>query len=212
MPLDAAKGSIADSMRSYFRLTGRIPTRVDELIVPTATVQRLDLPPWRAAPIRGSVFTESAAVAAEQSAVAVSLPVASPGQFIVRRVRTMQDTAGAELSVSCILTSVATINATLTNFGATQRHEQMSKGNLSSLISQPTGVEWWIGSDPAQISGFELWRLRVSTGGTSPPVDEWWPQLVIPGGGALCMQARTANRLCRIGVEFDYYPDSTPIA
>lgn len=211
MPLDSAKGSVADAMRSFFRLTGRIPTRVDELIVPTAQIVQLNRQPWRANPIRGSVFVESAAVAAEQSAVAVTLPTASPGQFIVRHVRVMQDTTGVELSYSCILSGLTTISATLTNFGATQKHEQLSKASTAALVSQPTGVEQWLGSDPAQISGIEVWRLRVSTGGTSPPVDDWYSELVIPGGSGLVVQARTVNRLARVGVEFEYYPDAPPL-
>lgn len=212
MPLDSAKGQVADSLRSFFRLTGRIPTRVDELVVPTARVAELDRPPWRSAPLRGSVVAEAAAVAAEQSAVAISLPAAAPGQFVLRHVRVMQDTGGVELSYSVLLTNITTINATLSNFGSTQKHEQRSRTKLLTLIDDPTGCEWWIGSDPAQIPGFELWRLRVSTGGTSPPVDDWYSQVVVPNAGAICVQARTVNRLARVMFEFEYFADAPPVA
>lgn len=212
MPLDSSKGAIADSLRSFFRLTGRIPTRVDELVVPTARVAELDRMPWRSAPVRGAFYNESANVAAEFSAVGIGLPPTAPGQFVVRKVRVVQGTGGAALSYSMIVCSWAAAVATLTDFGAIQKTEQLSKNLLIANTSDAQGPHQLIGSDPSILLGSEAWRLRVEAAGTSPPVDQWDGEICIPNGGALCVWARTVNITARVAISSDYYSDSAPVA
>lgn len=212
MPLDSNKGQIADALRSFFRLTGRIPTRVDELVVPVVQVAQLYDPPWRSSPIRGSVYAETAAVAAEYGYIAVALPPGATGQFVVRKVRVIQGTAGAALTHSLTLMSHAAIAATLTDTGTVQKTEQLNKTTLAAGAAESTGVRYFIGTDPTLGLGLELWRLRIEAAGTSGPVDEWSGLIVIPNGGGLAVSARTVNVVIRVAIEIEYYPDSVPIA
>lgn len=212
MPLDSSKGAIADSLRAFFRLTGRIPTRVDELVVPTASVARLDLAPWRSSPVRGMFYNEAAAVAAENAMVGVGLPPTNPGQFEVTAVRVVQGTAGAALSYSVILWNWAAAVATLTDAGAISKVEQLSKGTLINNSSDPCGVHQLNGTDPGIPFGTELWRLRVEAAGTSPPIDEWRGSIMVPNGGAVVVVARTVNIIARVAIDVAYYPDAAPVA
>lgn len=212
MPLDSSKGSVADALRSYFRLTGRIPTRVDELVVPTAVVAQLGDPPWRSSPIRGSVYAETAAVAAEYGYIAAALPPGATGQFVARRIRVIQGTAGAALTHSVTLMSHAAIAATLTDTGSIQKTEQLNKTTLVAGSAESTGVRYFVGTDATLGLGLELWRLRVEAAGTSGPVDEWAGSIVVPNGGGVAVSGRTVNQVIRVAIEVDYYPDSVPIA
>ena len=211
MPLDSSKGQIADSLRSFFRLTGRIPTRVDELVVPTARVAELDRAPWRSGPIAGSFYNESANVAAEFSAVGVGLPPTAPGQFVVRKVRVVQGTAGAALSYSMIMCGWAAAVATVTDFGAIQKIEQLSKNLLITNVGDASGPHQLIGSDPSILLGSEVWRLRVEAAGTSPPVDQWDGFIAIPNGGALLVWGRTVNITARVAITVEYFPDAKEV-
>jgi len=47
MPLDIQVGDLADRARRFMRLVGRIPFRLDETVVPVATLGALDQPPYR---------------------------------------------------------------------------------------------------------------------------------------------------------------------
>lgn len=47
MPLVTQQGKVADRLRRFFKLRGRAGTSVDEVVVPTAPITQLNLPPWR---------------------------------------------------------------------------------------------------------------------------------------------------------------------
>jgi len=86
MPLDIQQGEVADRLRKFFRLSGRIPATLDETVVPVAILQSLDQPPWRLTAQRGAAYIIKTLVAAEQLAIAVQHPLAVSGRTVVDKV------------------------------------------------------------------------------------------------------------------------------
>lgn len=95
MPLVTQQGEVADRLRSFFRLTGRIPSTLDETVVPIAQVQNLDAAPWRLTTVRWMTNRGVAAVAADQGFAGVMLR--RPGAAVVEDVW-VRNVTGAALT------------------------------------------------------------------------------------------------------------------
>jgi len=104
MPLEVQSGDVADRLRRFFRLVGRIPTALDETLVPTAVLQNLDQPPWRSGPTDFEAWVVKGATAAELSAVGLTHPPALGGRTVVERI-TVRNDGGAAALYSFTITS-----------------------------------------------------------------------------------------------------------
>jgi len=107
MPLDIQTGEVADRLREFFRLAGRIPSTLDESVIPVAVLQNLDQPPFRGpAAVDFTGWVIKAATAAELSAVGLGFPIGAGGKAVVNQIVIRNDGAAAAL-FGITLTSIS---------------------------------------------------------------------------------------------------------
>lgn len=96
MPLPIQSGDLADRLRRFFRLSGRIPSALDETVVPVALIQDLGEPPWRgpAAASDFSISLTTVAVAATRAYATIKQPAGGGGRTVIERL-TFWNTAAA---------------------------------------------------------------------------------------------------------------------
>lgn len=80
MATDVGTGTVADRLRNFLRLTGRIPLKMDEMVVPVVNAQQLDQPPWRTADQNwGCELTSATPAAGFFACAGVELPARAAG-------------------------------------------------------------------------------------------------------------------------------------
>lgn len=80
MATDIGTGSVADRLRNFLRITGRLPLKLDEMVVPVMVGQQLDSAPWRTSDQNFAAMLTSATPAAGFfAAVGVELPIRVSG-------------------------------------------------------------------------------------------------------------------------------------
>lgn len=94
MPLTSQQGDVADRLRNFFRITGRIPSSVDEVVVPTANIQDLDQPPFRSKVVNFGGNAGRAATPLNSTHAGIILR--RPGVAVVKRVWIRNQTAGVQ--------------------------------------------------------------------------------------------------------------------
>lgn len=97
MPLTIQHGELADRIRAFFRITGRIPSQFDENIVGAAIVEDVSKPPYR--PLGGVADFGSQpispATAAEQNGAGIYVPAAlKVGAAVVDNIVFVNSSAG----------------------------------------------------------------------------------------------------------------------
>src|SRR5687768_1210512 len=111
MPQPIQAGTVADRLRNFLNLTGRIPVQMDENVVPVANVQSLGEPPWRTEDVDCFAYASSPAVAARFGMVAFRMPAGATGALVIRRVviASGATTHGASLAIWSNVENEATI-------------------------------------------------------------------------------------------------------
>lgn len=103
MPLETQQGEIASRLRNFFKVTGRIPSTLDEVVVPVSSVARLDQPPYRAQVVDFGSQPISPATAAEQNGAGIYVPAAlKKGAAVVDGIGFV-NSSGANQSFAVIL-------------------------------------------------------------------------------------------------------------
>jgi hypothetical protein len=98
MPLDSQNGSVADRLRNFFRITGRIPSPVDETVVPTANLVDLDGPPWRTTDENFQTSALNAQpVAAQFGYAGVYMPRNTLGVAVIKQIQLINATAAVQI-------------------------------------------------------------------------------------------------------------------
>jgi len=97
VPLDTQNGSVADRLRNFFKLTGRVPAPLDDVVVPVANLVDLDGPPWRTADENWSTSAlTQPALAANVSYAGVWMPRGMKGVAVVKQVVLENEDAAAQ--------------------------------------------------------------------------------------------------------------------
>lgn len=100
MAIDVGSGNVADRLRNFLRLTGRIPLKMDEMVVPVVVGQQLDQPPWRTADqnFAATVVTSPAPAAGFFAIAGVEMPNGASGVARVTQI-TIRSNIAAEYSI-----------------------------------------------------------------------------------------------------------------
>jgi len=195
MPLETQFGEVADRLRSFFKITGRIPSQLDEVLVPVAQVVDIGAPPYAIDPVLFQVRNTSAAVAAKNSALAIALPESASGTMVVDRVHV--EGGAAAFSASLILDNYTLLVAAgLVDFGPITRINGLSQRTLAANVVQSTVPTILIGSNAAVHTGFEVERAVQLINTDSQMLGPW----VLPPGGALALWCNNLNNA--IGASF----------
>jgi hypothetical protein len=161
MPLVTQQGSVADRLRNFFRVTGRIPAGLDETVVPVANIQYLGEPPWRTQDADFAVHGNVAAVAAVNSHIGVVMPGRTNGVAVVQEVSVRNNTAAtAEYSLLFVAGAEAFADfAVITPSLNTERPDPFNSGSAFG-----TTVPNLAGFTTLPLAGFELARLAALPG------------------------------------------------
>lgn len=206
MPIEIGRGEIANRLRRFLDIRGRIPTKLDENVVPVSLLASTDEPPWRRSPILWADWQQQGPTAGERSFVMVGLPVAPTGIFSVDRVYVMSDTLAAATDASLVMHAFATVLATGADMSPqARRYEQLSPAAITNNAAQPSGIIMAIGSDAAgPLLGAEIDRHILTVAQPWTVFEGPW---YVPAGGCITAWIRTANVLCQAGFYGRYWPD-----
>jgi hypothetical protein len=212
MPLDIGHAEIANRLRRLLRIRGRIPTRLDENVIPTVAIGSSDRPPWRQSPVIFADMNTAGAVAAENSAIAATLPASDLGVMVIWRIWADGVGNAASANVSLIMHSHAALLAELSDFSPQlRRYENLDPALIISNTAQASGVHMLVGSIPSAsypLLGAEIDRARLpgAAVGSETRVVFQGPY-VIPAGGGLYIARTSANESLTAGFYGEYYPD-----
>lgn len=203
MPMTSQFGEVADRLRSFFKITGRIPSTVDEVVVATASVANIGDPPYALEPVLFQFRNVSAAVAVKNSAIAVATPESATGTMIVDRIHI--EGGAAAFSASLILDNYSLlVTAGLTDFGPITRINGLSQATLRANVVQSTVPTVLIGSAAAPHVGFEVERSVLAVNTDIQLLGPW----VLPPGGALAVWCNTVNLAVGASFKGRYFPQT----
>lgn len=207
MPQPIQQGTVADRLRNFLRLSGRIPVQLDENVVPIVNVQDLSQPPWRTQDVDFGVNVNGAAVAAVNTHVGLEVPVGIPGVAVVDTIY-FQNSTGAAVAYS--ITVGVRVGAGYTLQGTCYNTELIDPGSAGAAIAT-VPVEFFDFST-APIVGQEICRVMVPIGGS----------VIIPTrvslrgrygssadiGQCLMVANRTVNLAANVSFRGTYYPQA----
>lgn len=212
MPLVSQQGEVADRLRRFFRITGRIPSGVDETVVPVANLQSLDSPPWRLAPRNFGAFVETAAAVALNSYAGIHMLFGTPGACVIRDIW-IRNSAAAFENFSIFLVADAETVATYALGAQVPNTEDINPGPAGAVqaLLPPARATFTVAPLPF---GIEIWRGLVSLGSLLHV--QLRREVVLRGTGfgagqvsqGLFVACRTVN--VTVGASFagTYYPDA----
>jgi hypothetical protein len=162
VPLEINEPEVADRLRRFFRTTGRIPTKLDETIVPVGLIGDLSETPYRLRAGNGVGAVTVVGAAGLTSYGAINHPVALRGATVVRQIIIRNSTAGAlNYAVSMVSADYVTGQIS-TDFLADVEHNppptaaNQTPGRLPVVIS--TGRAF-------PLPGLEIASVGVAAGG-----------------------------------------------
>lgn len=201
MPLEIQSGDIAERLRRFFRLTGRVPTALDETIVPVAVLASLDRPPWRQAPTDFEVHTTKGATAAELSAIGLTHPSALGGRTVVERITLRNDGAAA-----AVYSFTITSSSYVLGFAGRAQAPDVERMPLPSTGNAAIGqlgiyiASWHTGG--AQV-GTQIGHFSVPAGDTRvAPL-----RVTLAPGWILMVWQEVVNTGLRVAFGGTYYPE-----
>jgi|GEM_PF-6731893 len=212
MPLVTQQGEVADRLRRFFRIAGRIPSTVDETVVPTVNLQALDRPPWRLTARNGAVYTETAAAAGLNSFAAVQMTFGSPGVLVVSDCWIRNNDLTLR-SFSLFLVANAEAVAGFAAGAQLADLENMNPGTAGATVARLPPRAASFSTTPLPF-GTEIWRGNIA------PEAHYHLRLrrevVLRGDGyglgkvsqSLCVACRTVNLSAAMTVHGTYYPDA----
>lgn len=202
MPLDIQSGELADRLRRFFRLTGRIPTVLDETLVPTVNVQDLDQPPWRSRSNDACAAVAISAVAAEVNACAIAMAPAASGRFVLDSILVKNTTAAIrDLSIAYLTTAFVTGIQNVVqvpNVEVPGPFQPVAPGVLPRLgLTTCTYHQ-------ATVNGEIIGRISVPIGETF----RWENRLTLMPGWQIAVWHETVNQDLRVTFHGTHYPDA----
>lgn len=163
MPLDVQSGELADRLRRFFRLTGRIPAQIDEVTVPVANVQNLDVAPYRSRVHAGGNHVVGAAVALANTVAGIRVPApraaGSTGVFVVQKIIVRNANAGVQDYLIGLTDDATPIN-------------QVAGAFLLDLDQTP---------DQGAVSGVSRIGVQVLSGTITPLAIQEITRVTVPG-------------------------------
>lgn len=209
MPIDVNRGEIANRLRRFLDIRGRIPTRLDENVVPVVQLASVDDAPWRQSPITWAGWVSQPSVALLNSFVAVTLPRADFGIFSVDRVAVDNLSGSTAASISLILNAESNTVAEGTDLGPIwQRVENLNQPLLLLPASQPVGLHQVIGASTNIIGqGVELERLRIHAAALGLTRQVFQGPYYVPAGGAIYALRLTVNETLNVHMYGRFWPD-----
>lgn len=204
MPLDTQQGEVADRLRRFLNVVGRIPSGLDETVVPVVSLSDLAAPPYRhLSPREGCGHFEAAATAAEYSLVGIGFPAGRTGTL---RINQIWITVGAAMSVRIGNLAYTTLAATAAIIGGYPRDVELQ----TDLAAVTTGVwsklpvDFFGGSDPTNFTTSIL-KVGVPAVTTTLRVLDPNTPILLQGGNALIVQGQTVNTALNVGIHCTWY-------
>jgi hypothetical protein len=199
VPLNINAPEVADRLRRFFGTVGRIPTALDETIVPVALVGNLDEPPYRQRATNGVGAISQTGAAALTTYGAIRHPLAVGGFTRVRHI-IARNTEAAALTVAVNMVSADYVTGELqTEFLAAVEHNTKP----SSAVEQPKRL-------PIVIAGgraFPLPGYEVASVTLLPNTSFVIPcDFVLTPGWQLLVWSATLNTALTAHVHATYYP------
>lgn len=163
MPITIQLGDIANRLRRAFEIRGRIPTALDETVVPTALVRDAGVLPFALDPSEAAGFASVTPTAGQQATIALSNqgPVGSVFLLDELWLSNSVDLARVEVSRSGVLQTDGVISST-------KQLADMSTSclRLVTALNVPIRLTIWT-TPPAATGGAIAQEFRVSTSSRS---------------------------------------------
>lgn len=207
MPLEIQRGELTDRLRRFFGITGRVPSQLDETVVPVANLQQLDQPPYRLSERGFSLNDELAAAVGFPSMLVATIPlpggVVTPtrGAMVVTQIHLANPNAGA-----AAVTLRISFNQVGTVAGWTLRQQAFDLDRVVNSVGTDVRLppRLYARNDVA-IVGFEMdrWTLTATTGDVMQTLN---PPIVC-GPGVELIIAGANNAIIRGTFRGVYYPE-----
>lgn len=194
MPLDIQVGDVAERLRRFFDLRGRIPGRLDEVVVPVINLGDLSKPPYSRDPLSGWHLGAQGAVAAEISMVGL-LPQGAD-KLVIKQLWLVNDTAGA-ITYELYQGTTLPPNPVLRGISA------VNLPRAGSGIRPMCTTNGWDDADAALPAGQQrIAAFRVAAGLTFPvPIGD----LVLSTDDVCWVSPNAVNTSCTVVWNFDEY-------
>jgi hypothetical protein len=202
VPLDIQTGGFAEKMRRALGVRGRMPFRLDETVIPTVEVNRLDLPPYRTDASDFATNIDITQVAAEFAFGGVKLPASSAGAVVIDQLMVTSEAAD---SYSVFLGNSPDYEATASLVGT------QNVWNVESMPRGAAGVGAFTlpfnqnlrGTDPVLGIGSLLFSFRMVAN-----ENLWIPlRATLRPGWAIALWRRTVNTPINCSWFGTYYPN-----
>lgn len=158
MPITIQVGDIANRLRRAFDIRGRIPTSLDETIVPVAIVRNADELPFALDPAGVGGFFNLTPTAGQQATLGISNQGPKGSVFILDELYLASQTAGNRLEVS--RSGVLQTDGVFTDKSCADM--STSCLGLITALSVPVTLRGWT-TAPAGTGGAIAQELRVLT-------------------------------------------------
>ncbi len=204
MPLSIQGADVAGRLQKFFRLTGRVTTALDPVVVPVVEIGDLYLPPWRL-PHVASDFTVSGSKAAggagEKSYIAIKQPPDVSGRTVIRQVDFWNQNAAARvLAINYSEGGWITGQTSVENLVNTENPAPNPTGG-AGVLPERLGPTMHLGDNPIS-AGVQIAALGALAGETKT-----WPcRLTLPPGWQIILMLTTANEPLDVTIQGTYYP------
>jgi hypothetical protein len=202
VPTEIQRGELADRLRRFMGLTGRVPLQLDETIVGVSVLQNLERPPYRLG-IRGLLgFSESAGAAGNPTQIALAYPIGpagTRGAAVVDAVQLENTSAGAQTTqLRLAFNLTGTWTAIQQAWDLDRPHnDQGTEQRLLPVVRQNNAV--------AQIGG-QL--MQTTTGGLGSRYLLELPQPIVLAPGAELLAVAPATVGLRALFLGTFHPDA----
>lgn len=199
MPLDIQVGDIAERLRRFLDLRGRIPARLDEIVVPTISLGDLARPPYSRDPLSGWHLGAFGAVAGEISMVGL-LPQGAD-KLVIKKLVIVNDTAGA-ITYEVYVGSTISASPTLRGIAA------VNLPRAGSGLRPMCTTNGWDDADPALPAGAQ--RIGAFRVGANSSLCVEYGDWVISTDDVCWVSPNAVNTICQAVWNFDEYNKPIP--
>lgn len=194
MPLVTQAGDLATRLARAFGIRGRIPTALDEQIVPVAIVERPDVPPFCDVPAYWRISARAVSAAATRGLVGVRC---ISGVALVDEIRCISSSAN-------VLWVVQLNRQQTTNLATTDQIFTVNKQTSANVGPEvPRPAMRLVQADPAAITGLEVGELFT---GNSTADDIRTPGLCLYANDELNVQVGAVNISGDVVMHGRWYP------
>jgi hypothetical protein len=200
MPLPIGWGDISQRLRRAFNITGRIPTRLDENVVPVAIVRDCNVHPFATDPAVVACEHEVAAIVGVQGTIGIANTGPRGSVLIIEKLWLSNSVAGGRIEVS--KSGVLRTDGTFTDKSLADM--STSCLGLATAVSAQAIMRAWTVA-PAATGGAIAQILRVLT-----TDQEYSVKAVLRAGEVVYVKNLSTNQDIRVSCAGLYYAQALP--